>query len=133
MHVLDARPSQQTAIRRCHVWRWSDSPAAAECQRQTLVVGGLSKVGLLCGGATALVSARGNRRRREAAAATGPGWQYVTTGAGQAADGLLHVSDESGAVLSFDLRSSGYADSPQPGWLRFRTSGSATWWAVEVK
>lgn len=133
MHVLDARPSQQTAIRRCHVWRWSADPTPVECRRQTLVIGGLSKVGLLCGGATALVSARGNRRRREAAAARGPGWRYVTTGAGHAVDGLLHVTDESGAVLSFDLRSSGYADSPQPGWLRFRTSGSATWWAVEVK
>lgn len=135
MDVLDARPSQQTAVRRCHVWRWSDDPAPPEWERRTLVVGGLSKVGLLCGGATALASAGGNRRRREAAAATawGPGWRYVTTGAGHAADGLLHVSDESGAVLSFDLRSSGYADSPQPGWLRFRTSGSATWWAVEVK
>lgn len=135
MDVLDARPSQQTAVRRCHVWRWSDDPAPPEWERRTLVVGGLSKVGLLCGGATALASAGGNRRRREAAAATawGPGWRYVTTGAGHAADGLLHVSDESGAVLSFDLRSSGYADSPQPGWLRFRSSGSATWWSVEVK
>ena len=134
MDVLDERPIQQSAIRRCHVWRWSADLTPVECQRQTMVVGGLSKVGLLCGGATALASAGGNRRRREAAAATSsPGWRYVTTGAGQAADGVLHVSDESGAVLSFDLRSSGYADSPQPGWLRFRASGSATWWSVEVK
>ena len=134
MDVLDARPSQQTAVRRCHVWRWSDDPAPDEWKRRTLIVGGLSKVGLLCGGATALASAGGNRRRREAAAATArPGWRYVTTGAGHAADGMLHVSDESGAVLSFDLRSSSYADSPQPGWLRFRASGSATWWSVEVK
>jgi hypothetical protein len=116
------------------VWRWSEDPAPVEWERRTLIVGGLSKVGLLCGGATAVASGGGNRRRRQAAAAAlAPGWRYVTTGAGQAADGVLHVSDESGAVLSFDLRSSGYADSPQPGWLRFRASRSATWWAVEVK
>lgn len=134
MDVLDPRPSQQTAVRRCHVWRWSDDPAPSEWKRRTLIVGGLSKVGLLYGGATALASAGGNRRRREAAAATArSGWRYVTTGAGHAVDGLLHVSDDSGAVLSFDLRSAGYADSPQPGWLRFRSSGSATWWSVEVK
>jgi len=134
MDVLDERTIQQLAIRRCHVWRWSDDLPPVECQRQTLVVGGFSKVGLLCGGATAMLSASANRRRRQAAAAaSAPGWRYVTTGAGHAADGMLHVSDESGAVLTFDLRSSGYADSPQPGWLRFRTSGSATWWAVEVK
>ncbi len=134
MDVLDARPSQQTAIRRCHVWRWSDDQSPVEWQRRRLFVGGLSKVGLLCGGAIVLASASGNRRSLEAATASaGPGWRYVSTGAGHAADGLLHVSDDSGAVLSFDLRSAGYADSPQPGWLRFRTSGSATWWAVEVK
>jgi hypothetical protein len=134
MDVLDERPIQQSTIRRCHVWRWSDGPAQIEWQRRTLLAGGLSKVGLLAGGATALVSASGNRRRRVAAAAAAtPSWRYVTTGAGHAVDGMLHVSDDSGAVLSFDLRSAGYADSPQPGWLRFRASGSATWWSVEVK
>lgn len=134
MDVLDERPTRQSTIRRCHVWRWCDDPASTQWKRQTLLVGGLSKMGLVAGAATALASATGNRRGRVAAAATAtPGWRYVTTGIGNAVDGVLHFSDTSGAVLSFDLRSSGYADSPQPGWLRFRTSGSATWWAVEVK
>lgn len=134
MDVLEAGTAEQAVVRRCHIWCWTDDPLPSEWEQRTLLVGGLSLVGLAAGAATAVLSASGNRRRREAAiAAARPGWRYVTTGSGQVTDGQLLIRDQRGAVLTFDLRSSGQLDSPQSGWLRFQATGSPTWWAVEVK
>lgn len=134
MDVLEAGPAERSMVRRCHVWCWSNDPQPAEWEQRKLIVGGLSVVGLMAGAMTAALSASGNRRRRKAAiAVAGPGWRYVTTGSGQVADGQLLIRDQHGAALTFDLRSSGQLDSPQSGWLRFQTTGSPTWWAVEVK
>ena len=134
MDVLEAGPAERSMVRRCHVWCWSNDPLPAEWEQRKLIVGGLSAVGLMAGAMTAALSASGNRRRRKAAiAAAGPGWRYVTTGSGQVTDGQLGIRDQRGAILSFDLRSSGLLDSPELGWLRFQTTGSPTWWAVEVK
>ncbi len=134
MDVLEAGPVERSMVRRCHVWCWSNDLLPAEWEQRTLVVGGLSFVGLMAGAMTASLSAGANRRRRRAAVETaGPGWRYVTTGSGQVTDGQLLIRDQRGAVLAFDLRSSGQLDSPGSGWLRFRATGSPTWWAVEVK
>ena len=134
MDVLEAGPAERSMVRRCHVWCWSNDPLPAEWEQRTLVVGGLSFVGLVAGALSAALSANGNRkRRRTATEAACPGWRYVTTGSGQVTDGQLGIRDQRGAILSFDLRSSGLLDSPELGWLRFQTTGSPTWWAVEVK
>ena len=134
MGVHEAGLAERSMVRRCHVWCWSNDPLPAEWEQRRVIVGGLSFIGLLAGAMTAALSASGNRNRRRASTeAAGPGWRYVTTGSGQVADGQLLIRDQQGAVLTFDLRSSGQLDSPESGWLRFQATGSPTWWAVEVK
>ena len=134
MDVLESGHTQQEVARRCHVWSWSDDPGPIECEKRTLVVGGLSFIGLIAAASTAAISANGNRRRRAAAtAAAGPRWRYAATGVGQVVDNHLLIRDRQGCVLTFDLGSSQQLESPQSGWLRFQAPDSRTWWAVEVK
>lgn len=132
MDVLDGTIEPQTLLRRCHLWCWSPSLGPAEWERRTLVVGGLSPLGLLAAGVSAAVSAAGNRRRRaEALAAAAPGWRYVASGAGWAENGRLVVRGEMGGEWCFDLNDLGLVESPAPGWLRVRCAGSSALWAIQ--
>jgi hypothetical protein len=104
-----------------------------EWERRTLIVGGVSQLGLVAAGVTGAVSAWANsRRRRVALEAAGPGWRYVASGAGSVEDGCLVVREESGVVRSFSLVDAQRLDSPSPGWLRVTCSGSSTQWAIQV-
>lgn len=132
MDVLQLGPSQQTALRRCHLWCWSPGPPAV-WDRRTLVVGGLSPVGLVAVGISAAASVAGNRRRREDALRDAePRWRYVGSGAGSVVDGRLVVREASGVERSFDLAEADRVESPAPGWLRVTVAGSSMPWAIQV-
>lgn len=86
-------------------WCWSPSARPVEWDRRTLVVGGLSPFGLITAGATAAVSAKGNRSRRDAALREcAPRWRYVTSSTGSLEYGRLVIREESGIKRSIDLR-----------------------------
>lgn len=115
---------------RCHLWHWGADEV--EWERRTLVVGGLSPVGLVVAAVTAAASSAGNRRRRSAAAeAAGPRWRYAATGSAQITDGHLIFVEASGITRSFDLRTAA-VDEPTHGWIRFQPAGSSAAWAVQL-
>lgn len=133
MDVLEASVGHRAGLRRCHVWRWSPSGQQAEWERQTLVVGSLSPLGLVAAGASAAVSAIGNHRRRQAALRdAGPRWMYVSSGICCVVGARLVVREESGAERSFDLVSAAGVESPAQGWLRVSYAGSSAPWAIQV-
>ena len=122
-----------TVTRRCHLWRWGPSTDPPEWERRTFVLGGLSLLGVVLAGVTAVVSAVGNERRRaEAVRDAAPRWRYVASGVGGVVESRLVVHEESGAVRSFDLLDAESVDSPAPGWLRMTLSGSSSSWAIQV-
>lgn len=132
MDVLEAGTTQQTELRRCHLWCWSPG-APAEWDRRTFVVGGLSPLGLVAAGVSAAASAAGNRRRRDdAICEAAPRWRYVTTGAGGVVDSRLVIREESGVERSFDLPGADLVESPAPGWLRVTAAGLSMPWAIQV-
>ena len=101
--------------------------------RRTLVVGGLSPLGLVAAGVSAAASASRNRRRREdAICEAAPRWRYVTSGAGGVVDGRLVIREESGVERSFNLAEADRIESPAPGWLRVTVAGSSMPWAIQV-
>lgn len=132
MDVLEARATQQTDLRRCHLWCWSPG-ASAEWERRTFVVGGFSPLGLIAAVLSAAVSAAGNRRRRDdAMCEAAPRWRYVGSGAGGFVDGRLVVREASGVERSFNLAEADRVESPAPGWLRVTVAGSSMPWAIQV-
>lgn len=129
MHMIDS--PVRAEVRRCHLWCWKEA-SRLEWERRTLVVGGLSPLGLLLAGASALVSASGNQRRRDQAIRdAAPRWRYVATGLGRIVDGHLVVTESNGVVRSFDLQSAPFLDAPEDGWLRMKTVDGSEW-AVQV-
>ena len=118
--------------RRCALWCWKEA-SNVEWERRTLVVGGLSPLGLMLAGLSALVSASGNRSRRdEAIRGAAPRWRYVTSGEGRIVDGHLLVTEPNGVVRSFDLQAAPFLDTPDDGWIRMKTVDGYQW-AVHVK
>lgn len=132
MDVLEAGTGQRAGLRRCHLWCWAPG-TAVEWERRTLVVGGLSPLGLVAAGVSAAVSAVGNRRRRdEALRDAAPRWRYVSSGSGSVVDGRLVVLEEAGAERCFDFTDAASVESPAPGWLRVTVAGSSMPWAIQV-
>ena len=132
MSARGAAAERVHGVRRCHVWRWGPSPAT-EWERRTLVVGGLSPFGLIAAGATAAVSAAGNRRRRDQALRNAaPQWRYVTSGTASVDGSRLTIREEIGAERLFGLVAAELVDSPAPGWIRVTCSGSTEPWAIQV-
>lgn len=132
MDVLEAHATQQTALRRCHLWCWS-AGAPAEWEQRTFVVGGFSPLGLIAAGMSAAASAAGNHRRQvDAMCEAAPRWRYVTSGAGGVVDGRLVIREESGVERSFDFAEADRVESPAPGWLRVTVAGSSMPWAIQV-
>ena len=133
MDVLESGPGHVTQVRRCHLWCWAPSAQPPEWERCTLVLGGLSFVGLVAAAASAGVSASGNRLRREAAVRdAAPRWRYVASGNGQLVDGRLLVTELSGVVRTFDPGTALSLDGPAPGWIRVQPAGSSSPWAIQV-
>lgn len=114
-----------------HLWSWSS--AEVEWERRTLVVGGLSPIGLAFAAVTAAASSAGNRRRRSAALeGAGPSWRFAATGSAQITDGHLVFVEANGITRSFDLRTAAAVDEPIPGWLRFQPARSNVAWALQL-
>lgn len=132
--MLDARLTltASRAPRRCHIWCWAPGVPPG-WERRTLLVGGLSPLGLLAAAVSAAASAVGNRRRRDAALRDAEQrWRYVMSGSGSVTDGRLVIREESGVERSFDLVDADRIESPAPGWLRVSRPGSDTPWAIQI-
>ena len=113
-----------------HLWSWSSAEVVWE--RRTLVVGGLSPIGLVAAAVTAAASGAGNRRRRTVAVEeAGPRWRYAATGSARITDGQLVFVDANGITRSFDLRTAAAIDEPTPGWIRIQPVGSNVAWALQ--
>ena len=133
MDGLESGTGRFTQIRRCHLWCWTGSTQLPEWERRTLVLGGLSFVGLMAAAVSAGASAVGNRHRRDAALRdAAPRWRYVASGNGQLVDGRLVVTEPSGVVRTFDPGTALSLDGPSPGWIRVQPAGSSTPWAIQV-
>ncbi len=133
MDGLESGTGRFTQIRRCHLWCWTGSTQLPEWERRTLVLGGLSFVGLMAAAVSAGASAVGNRHRRDAALRdAAPRWRYVASGNGQLVDGRLVVTEPSGVVRTFDPGNALSLDGPAPGWIRVQPAGSSRPWAIQV-
>ena len=133
MDGLESGTGRFTQIRRCHLWCWTGSTQLPEWERRTLVLGGLSFVGLMAAAVSAGASAVDNRHRRDAALRdAAPRWRYVASGNGQLVDGRLVVTEPSGVVRTFDPGNALSLDGPAPGWIRVQPAGSSRPWAIQV-
>lgn len=133
MDVLESGTGQVTQVRRCHLWCWAPSTQPPEWERRTLVLGGLSFLGLVSAAVSFGASASGNRHQREAALLdAAPRWRYVASGNGWLVDGRLVITETSGVVRTFDPGNALSLDGPAPGWIRVQPAGSPTPWAIQV-
>lgn len=116
---------------RGHLWSWGCGEVVWE--RQTLVLGGISPIGLAVAAVTAAASSVGNRRRRSAALEQAtPRWRYAATGSAQITNGHLVFVEGDGIMRSFDLHSAVVVDEPTHGWIRFQPAGSDIAWALQL-
>ncbi len=119
MDVLEMGPDEASRVRRCHLWCWAPSSLPLEWEKRTVLVGGLSFVGLAAAAVSSTLSRNGNRKRRQAALReAAPRWRYVASGNGHLVDGVLTVNGASGIVHTFDLGTAVSLDGPALGWIR---------------
>lgn len=118
--------------RSCYLWRWGAGDV--EWERRTLVVGGLSPLGLAIAGVTFAASRTASRRRhRYAMNEAVPRWRFAASGSAWLVDRQLLLVEESGITRTFDLGTAAVVDEPMPGWIRFQPADSDVAWAIQFK